>query len=93
MQKYLPSALLIPSSKKKKKKETALKKLLVFSQKKLLQISGIRTVLHFRKRNFVIFQGMETLQNFVYLRRELTKIKMKIGHSEKISYISGNGTS
>ena len=49
----------------------------MFSQKKLF--------LYFRKWNF--------LKNFLYFRKELSKLeKQKKKRSQKISYISGNGT-
>ena len=58
-----------------------LKKFLIFSQKKFF--------LYFRKYNFLAL----CLKNFLYFRRELSKLeKLKKTHSEIISYISGNGT-
>ena len=99
----LPSALLSPSSENKKK--TALKKFVMFSQKKLF--------LYFRKRNFLIFsKNLYFLYFFLifsifflYFRRlnfpalriknfrkELLSSKSKKTHSEKLSYISGSET-
>ena len=51
--------------------------------------------LYFTKRNFLIFQEMElsSLIIFLYFRRELSEFEnIKKSQSEKISYISENGT-
>ena len=47
----------------------------------------------FRKQNFLQSQKTEILKNFLYFRRELPNSKNeKKNLSEKMSYISGNGT-
>ena len=61
------------------------KKFLIFSQRKTFLYFGKRkprkNSLYFRKRNFLIFQE-------ITFRAQ----KLKKAHSEKVSYISENGT-
>ena len=66
-----------------------IKKFLMFSQKKAFSIfrqaETPKNSFDFRKWNFLIFQEMETLKNFLTLNNKKT-------HSEIVSYISRNGT-
>ena len=74
-----------------------IKKFLIFSQKKTFLIfretETPKKSFYFRKWNFLLFQETGTPEKTSYIPgSNFPSFKNKKIHSEKVSYISGNGT-